>query len=129
MSTRAGVFTERASPASTATIWRPSLYTGMTMSSSAVIHLSCPGLTPQVGFTRRAARGDVAIGEAGKIMRGDRKARAREDGADLARQHGALVLGHADRAVERRRAVAVEPHERIHPVGVEGKKAAVRAQQ
>src|SRR6266511_2147207 len=37
MSTCAGVFTARASPASTATIWRPSLYTGMTMSSWGVI--------------------------------------------------------------------------------------------
>src|SRR5262249_1517543 len=60
----------------------------------------------------RAPRRHVAIGEAGKIVRGDRKARALEHGGDLAGEHGPLVLGHAHGAVERRGAVAVEPHER-----------------
>src|SRR5215468_9651122 len=61
-------------------------------------------------------------------MRRHRKARALEHGGDLAREHGALVLGHPDGAVERRGAVAVEPHERIHPVGVEGEEAAARGE-
>src|SRR5262249_34754300 len=57
----------------------------------------------------RAPRRHVAIGEAGKIVRRHRKARALEHGGDLAREHRPLVLGHTDGAVERRGAVAVEP--------------------
>ena len=61
-------------------------------------------------------------------MRRHGEARALEHRRDLAREHRALVRGHAERAVERRGAVAVEPHERIHPVGIEGDEAPLRAQ-
>src|SRR5216683_223020 len=44
----------------------------------------------------RAPRRHVAVGEAGEIVRRHRKARALEHGGDLAREHRALVLGHAE---------------------------------
>src|SRR5262245_52787982 len=40
----------------------------------------------------------------------------------------ALVLGHADRAVERRGTVAVKVHERVHAVWIEGDEASARPQ-
>src|SRR5258708_16841930 len=62
-------------------------------------------------------------------MGGDGKGGGGEGGANLGGEHGLVVRRHPDGAVERRGAVAVKPHERVHPIGIEGEKAPARAQQ
>ena len=51
-----------------------------------------------------------------------------EDGGDFGSEHRPLVRGDPERAVERRDRVAVEPHERVHPVRIERDEAALRPQ-
>src|SRR6185437_29677 len=70
----------------------------------------------------RAARGNIAIGEPAEKIALHPKALVAEDVGNLTRQHGPLVFGDAYGAVERRSAVPVEPHERVHPVRIESDK-------
>ena len=39
---------------------------------------------------------------------------------NLTGKHRPLVRGHPDRTIERRSAIPIEPHERVHAVGIEG---------
>src|SRR5579884_635390 len=60
------------------------------------------------------------VGKAGEIIGLHAKALNAENLRHLPGQHWALVLGDADRTIKWRGAVAIEPHEWIHAVGVEG---------
>src|SRR5262245_57448612 len=139
MSTRAGVCSEPAKAESVRTMLRPSLKTGMTMSSSATMRLPLPACGEHEGRKARherereqpcveevvdrqqqpCARGcDVAIRETGKVLGADREAGILKDARNIARKNGPLVRGDAERAVERGGMIAIEPHERIHAVRV-----------
>ena len=74
----------------------------------------------------RLLRSNVAIGEPGEIVSLHAKTLVAKNLGDLPRQNGPLVLGDTDRTIKWRGAVAIEPHERIHPVGVEGDEAPAR---
>ena len=53
------------------------------------------------------------------IVRADLEAGALKHRRDLMCEHRPLILGHADRTVKRRGAVAIQIHERVHAVRIE----------
>src|SRR5215475_3433569 len=66
----------------------------------------------------------MAVGEPSEIIRSHLKILLMKHLGHPPRQYRPLVFGDAHRTIEWRRTVTIEPHERIHAVGVEADEAA-----